>query len=83
MPRLHDIKKVMIIGSGPIIIGQACEPSLPPKASPPTGRERVMSDPYKVTMQISIRRRSVITASSKFPVLFLFWTDAGGSPLSK
>ncbi|MBC2714793.1 MAG: carbamoyl-phosphate synthase large subunit [Desulfobacteraceae bacterium] len=25
MPRLDDIKKVMIIGSGPIIIGQACE----------------------------------------------------------
>jgi carbamoyl-phosphate synthase large subunit len=25
MPRLKDIKKVMIIGSGPIIIGQACE----------------------------------------------------------
>ncbi|PIP38041.1 MAG: carbamoyl phosphate synthase large subunit [Desulfobacterales bacterium CG23_combo_of_CG06-09_8_20_14_all_51_8] len=25
MPRLEDIKKVMIIGSGPIIIGQACE----------------------------------------------------------
>ncbi len=25
MPRLNDIKKVMIIGSGPIVIGQACE----------------------------------------------------------
>ncbi len=25
MPRLDDIQKVMIIGSGPIIIGQACE----------------------------------------------------------
>jgi len=25
MPRLQDIKKVMIIGSGPIVIGQACE----------------------------------------------------------
>ena len=25
MPKLDDIKKVMIIGSGPIIIGQACE----------------------------------------------------------
>ena len=25
MPRHEDIKKVMIIGSGPIIIGQACE----------------------------------------------------------
>ncbi|MHC4635662.1 MAG: carbamoyl phosphate synthase preATP-grasp domain-containing protein, partial [Planctomycetota bacterium] len=25
MPRRSDIKKVMIIGSGPIIIGQACE----------------------------------------------------------
>jgi len=25
MPKLEDIKKVMIIGSGPIIIGQACE----------------------------------------------------------
>ncbi|MCX8036459.1 MAG: carbamoyl-phosphate synthase large subunit [Candidatus Sumerlaeia bacterium] len=25
MPRLSDIKKVMIIGSGPIVIGQACE----------------------------------------------------------
>ncbi len=25
MPKRHDIKKVMIIGSGPIIIGQACE----------------------------------------------------------
>jgi carbamoyl-phosphate synthase large subunit len=25
MPRRNDIKKVMIIGSGPIIIGQACE----------------------------------------------------------
>ncbi len=25
MPRRHDINKVMIIGSGPIIIGQACE----------------------------------------------------------
>src|SRR4030042_4204221 len=25
MPKLKDIKKVMIIGSGPIIIGQACE----------------------------------------------------------
>jgi carbamoyl-phosphate synthase large subunit len=24
MPRLDDIKKVMIIGSGPIIIGQSC-----------------------------------------------------------
>lgn len=25
MPRRDDIKKIMIIGSGPIIIGQACE----------------------------------------------------------
>jgi len=25
MPRRDDIKKVLIIGSGPIIIGQACE----------------------------------------------------------
>src|SRR5690606_31953219 len=25
MPRLEDIHKVMIIGSGPIVIGQACE----------------------------------------------------------
>jgi len=25
MPRIEDIKKVMIIGSGPIVIGQACE----------------------------------------------------------
>jgi carbamoyl-phosphate synthase large subunit len=25
MPKIEDIKKVMIIGSGPIIIGQACE----------------------------------------------------------
>ena len=25
MPRRDDVKKVMIIGSGPIVIGQACE----------------------------------------------------------
>ncbi len=25
MPKRHDIKKIMLIGSGPIIIGQACE----------------------------------------------------------
>ena len=25
MPRLKDVNKVMIIGSGPIVIGQACE----------------------------------------------------------
>ena len=25
MPKRQDIKKVMIIGSGPIVIGQACE----------------------------------------------------------
>ena len=25
MPRREDIKKIMIIGSGPIVIGQACE----------------------------------------------------------
>ena len=25
MPRRNDIKKVMIIGSGPIVIGQGCE----------------------------------------------------------
>jgi len=25
MPKLPDIDKVMIIGSGPIVIGQACE----------------------------------------------------------
>ena len=25
MPKREDIKKVLIIGSGPIIIGQACE----------------------------------------------------------
>ena len=25
MPRNHDIKKVLVIGSGPIIIGQAAE----------------------------------------------------------
>ncbi|MFC1736341.1 hypothetical protein ACFL1X_09495, partial [Candidatus Hydrogenedentota bacterium] len=25
MPRRDDIEKVMIIGSGPIVIGQACE----------------------------------------------------------
>ena len=34
MPKLKDIKKVLVIGSGPIIIGQAAEfdyaaPSLP------------------------------------------------------
>ena len=25
MPKRHDIKKILIIGSGPIVIGQACE----------------------------------------------------------
>src|SRR6476646_497724 len=25
MPRRNDIKKIMLIGSGPIVIGQACE----------------------------------------------------------
>ena len=25
MPRLHDLKSVMVIGSGPIVIGQGCE----------------------------------------------------------
>jgi len=25
MPKRNDIDKVMIIGSGPIVIGQACE----------------------------------------------------------
>ena len=25
MPKRTDIKKIMIIGSGPIVIGQACE----------------------------------------------------------
>ncbi len=25
MPKRHDLKKILIIGSGPIIIGQACE----------------------------------------------------------
>lgn len=25
MPRLHDIESVMVIGSGPIVIGQGCE----------------------------------------------------------
>ena len=25
MPKLKDIDKVLIIGSGPIVIGQACE----------------------------------------------------------
>ena len=25
MPKLENIKKVLIIGSGPIVIGQACE----------------------------------------------------------
>src|SRR5919112_890375 len=25
MPKRHDIKRVLVIGSGPIVIGQACE----------------------------------------------------------
>ena len=25
MPRRNDLKKILLIGSGPIIIGQACE----------------------------------------------------------
>ena len=25
MPKRNDIKKIMLIGSGPIVIGQACE----------------------------------------------------------
>jgi carbamoyl-phosphate synthase large subunit len=25
MPRREDIRKIMIVGSGPIVIGQACE----------------------------------------------------------
>ena len=25
MPRLNEIKSVLVIGSGPIVIGQACE----------------------------------------------------------
>ena len=25
MPRRKDIKKILMIGSGPIVIGQACE----------------------------------------------------------
>ena len=25
MPRRQDIKKILLIGSGPIVIGQACE----------------------------------------------------------
>jgi hypothetical protein len=31
VPRRNDIKKVMIIGSGPIVIGQACENSTTPE----------------------------------------------------
>ena len=29
MPRNNDIKKVLVIGSGPIVIGQAAEPAVP------------------------------------------------------
>ena len=29
MPKRNDINKIMIIGSGPIIIGQACEFDFP------------------------------------------------------
>ena len=25
MPKRNDLKKIMVIGSGPIVIGQACE----------------------------------------------------------
>lgn len=25
MPKRHDIKKILLIGSGPIVIGQGCE----------------------------------------------------------
>ena len=28
MPKRTDIKKILIIGSGPIVIGQACEGTL-------------------------------------------------------
>ena len=31
MPKRTDIKKIMVIGSGPIIIGQAAEPAWPSK----------------------------------------------------
>jgi len=29
MPKRTDIKKILIIGAGPIVIGQACELTIP------------------------------------------------------
>ena len=54
MPRREDINKVMIIGSGPIIIGQACEfdysGTMACKALRKLG--------YRVVLSIPTRRRS-------------------------
>ena len=38
MPKRTDIKKILIIGAGPIVIGQACEFTSPCSIPPRTTR---------------------------------------------
>jgi carbamoyl-phosphate synthase large subunit len=53
MPKRKDIKKILIIGSGPIVIGQACEFDY----SGAQACKALRAEGYKVILT-AIRRRS-------------------------
>jgi len=55
MPRRDDIKKVMIIGSGPIVIGQACEFDYSGTQMRAVGEVMSIGKTYKEALQKSIR----------------------------
>jgi len=54
MPRRNDIHRILIIGSGPIIIGQACEFDY----SGTQAAKALRADGYEVILAIPIRRPS-------------------------
>jgi len=53
MPRRKDIQKVLIIGSGPIIIGQACEFDY----SGTQACKALREEGYKIVLVIQTRQR--------------------------
>ena len=69
MPRRNDLKKILLIGSGPIIIGQACEfdysGTQACKALREEGMEVVLVNSNPATIQTDKDTADILTGYSR------------------
>ena len=64
MPKRTDIHKILIIGSGPIVIGQACEFDY----SGTQACKALRQEGYQIVLLIRIRQRSLIQKPPTLPI---------------